>query len=153
MSSPRWTSVWTAVAGVALVLGGAAWLSKLTVIVATGGRVAYTGAAGAFFTIGLALMLPGSTGIGLRLARNSEIGLRISAAALSPVAFFLVFGLLQGVTVGLYDLAQVAFGSLGPDYLREETVIVLMAAASLAAGALLLGGIVRGPGGLVQKAS
>ena len=58
MSSPRWTSVWTAVAGVALVLGGAAWFAKLAVIVATDGRVAYTGAAGACFTLGLALMLP-----------------------------------------------------------------------------------------------
>ena len=152
MSSPRWMSVWTAVAGGALVLGGTAWFSKLAVIVATGGRVAYTGAAGAFFTIGIALMLAGSTGVGLRLARNAETGLRISAAALSPVAFVLTFGFLQGVVVGLYDLAQGAVGSLGPDYLREEAAILVMAAASLAAGAMLLSGFVRGPRGVVHGA-
>ena len=152
MPSSRWMSVWTAVAGVALVLGGAAWYAKLAVIVATDGRVAYTGAAGMFFDLGLALMLLGSTGVGLRLARNAETGLRISAAALSPVAFLLAFGILQGAVVGLYDLARWAVGSMGPDYVREEAVIVVTAVASLAAGAMLLGGIVRSPRGLVQKA-
>jgi hypothetical protein len=153
MSSPRWIRLWIAVAGVALVLGGAAWLSKLAVIVATDGRVAYTGAAGAFFDLGLLLMLAGSTGVGLRLTTNAETGLRIVGAVLSPVAFFLAFGILQGVVVGLYDLARWAVGSLGPDYVREEAVIVVMAVASLAAGAMLLGGLVRGSRGLVQKAS
>jgi hypothetical protein len=136
MSSPRWTSVWTAVAGVALVLGGAAWFAKLAVIVATDGRVAYTGAAGACFTLGLALMLAGSTGVGLRLARNAETGLRISAAALSPVAFVISFAFLQGAVVAIYDLAHGAVGSLGPAYFREEAAILVTAAASLVAGAM-----------------
>ena len=153
MPSPRWIFAWTAGAGVALVFGGTAWFAKLAVIVATDGRVAYTGAAGAFFTIGIALMLAGSTGVGLRLARNAETGLRISAAALSPVAFVLAFGFLQGVVVGLYDLAQGAVGSLlGLDYLREEAAILVMAAASLAAGAMLLSGFVRGTRGVVHGA-
>lgn len=145
MPSSRWISVWIAVAGAALVLGGAAWFSKLAVIVATDGRVAYTGAAGMFFDLGLALILLGSTGVGLRLTMNAETALRIAGAALSPVAFFLAFGILQGVLVGLYDLAQWAFGSLGPDYFREEAAILVTAAASLVAGAMLLGGLVLGP--------
>jgi hypothetical protein len=50
MSLWRW---WTAVAGTVLVVGGVAWILKLWVIVATDGRVVATGAAGAFFDIGL----------------------------------------------------------------------------------------------------
>jgi hypothetical protein len=54
------------IAGTSLIVGGFAWLLKLGVIVATDGRVTTTGAAGAFFALGLFSLLLGSTGVGLR---------------------------------------------------------------------------------------
>jgi hypothetical protein len=51
-----------------LFIGGVAWILKLWVIVATDGRVVATGAAGAFYDLGLYLLMVGSTGVGLRLA-------------------------------------------------------------------------------------
>lgn len=146
MPSSRWVSVWSAFAGSALVFGGGAWFSKLVVIVATDGRVAYTGAAGAFFTLGLALILIGSTGVGLRLTMNGGATSRIAGMVLSPVLFVASFMILQGVVVGLYDLTQAVVGGLGPAYVREEAAILVTAIASLVAGVALLAGIFRRPG-------
>ena len=51
--------LWIAIAGTALIAGGVAWFLKLWVIVATDGRVAYTGAAATFLDLGLGLLLVG----------------------------------------------------------------------------------------------
>ncbi len=134
--------IWIALAGVALVVAGMAWLSKLAVIVATDGRVAYTGAAGAFFAIGLYLLLIGSTRVGLRLTADKDTGSRIAGVVLSPVVFVVSFMVLQGVVVGLWDITQ-AFAGLGPDYFREEATILLTAVASLMIGVTLLLGSIR----------
>jgi hypothetical protein len=64
--------LWIAIAGTALIFGGVASLLKLWVIVATDGRVVATGAAGIFFDLGLYLLLVGSTGVGLRLAKTTN---------------------------------------------------------------------------------
>ena len=60
---------------------------KLWVIVATDGRVVATGAAGAFYDLGLGLLLVGSTGVGLRLAMNQEPSMRVVLALASPLVF------------------------------------------------------------------
>lgn len=140
MSIPKWVRGWIAVTGTALVLGGIAWFSKLAVV-ATGDRVTATGAAGAFFTLGLVLILIGSTGAGLWLTTmNDETIARVLGIVLSPVLFVASFMLLQGVV-------RAAVGGLGPDYVREEAIILLTAVASLVVGATLLGGVIRRPRG------
>ena len=80
MSLWKW---WMAIAGTALVVGGVAWLLKLAVIVATGGRVVDTGAAAVFYLLGFLLLVIGSTGIGLWLTTNRAVPLRIAAVVLS----------------------------------------------------------------------
>ena len=102
-------SRWIAVAGTALVAGGVAWLVKLAVIVATGGRVIDTGAAAFFYLLGFLLLAVGSTGLGLWLTKNRAVPLRIAAVALSPVAFLASATLLDIV-------ARAAVGGLGPSY-------------------------------------
>ncbi|CAN5267502.1 hypothetical protein BH18ACT10_BH18ACT10_05760 [soil metagenome] len=148
---PKWGRIWIAVAGTALFLGGIAWLAKLSVVVATDGRVTATGAAGAFFTLGLALILIGSTGAGLRLTMGGEPMSRIAGIVLSPVLFVAAFMILQGVVVGLVTVAQAIVGGLGPDYVREEAIILLTAVVSLVVGTMLLAGAVRWPRGATPQ--
>lgn len=82
MSPWKW---WMAIAGTALVVGGVAWILKLWVIVATDGRVVATGAAATFFPLGLGLLMVGSTGVGLRLAKNQETSMRVVLVLASPL--------------------------------------------------------------------
>jgi len=76
---------------------------------------------------------------------NGELGTRIAGIVLSPVLFVASFMPLQGVVVGLLTVAQAVVGSLGPDYVREEAIILLTAVASLVGSAMLLGGFIRRP--------
>ncbi|MGI8909963.1 MAG: hypothetical protein ACR2JR_05325 [Rubrobacteraceae bacterium] len=137
MLIPKWARGWIAVTETVLILGGVAWFSKLAVVVATDGRVTATGAAGAFFTLVLVLILIGSTGAGLRLTMNGETVSQVLGIVLSPVMFVASFMLLQ-------EVARAVVGGLGPNYSREETIILLTAVASFVVGAMLLGGLVRG---------
>jgi hypothetical protein len=148
MPIPKWVRLWIAAAGATLVLGGTAWFLKPAVIVATEGRVSTTGAAGASFSLGLGLILIGSTGIGLRLAMNGETPARIAGIALAPVAFVASFMVLQAVVVGLLSAVELAVGCLGLAYVKEEAIILLTAIGSVAAGAALLAGALRGPRGV-----
>ncbi len=50
MSYSRWTRLWIATSAAFLALGGIVWILKLAVVVATDGRVVYTGAAETFFS-------------------------------------------------------------------------------------------------------
>lgn len=145
MLVPKWVRTWIAIAGTALVFGGVAWLAKLAVVVATDGRVTATGAAGTFFTLGLVLILIGSTGTGLWLKMNGEATSRIAGIVMSPVVLVVSFMILQGIVMGLLTVAQAVVGGLGPDYVREEAIILLTAVASLVVGATLLGGFIRRP--------
>ena len=104
MSLWKW---WIATAGTALVVGGVAWLSKLAVIVATDGRVVATGAAGAFFDLGLYSLLFGSTGVGLRLARNQEPSMRVVLAVVSPLVFTLAFLVFSVIGYALVAMGRV----------------------------------------------
>ena len=80
MSLWKW---WIASAGIALIAGGVAWILKLWVIVATGGRVVATGAAATFLELGLVLLAVGSAGIGVRLMMSQEPSMRIVLAVAS----------------------------------------------------------------------
>jgi hypothetical protein len=82
VSYSRWTRLWIATSAAFLALGGIVWILKLAVVVATDGRVVYTGAAETFFDLGLVLLLVGSTPMGLRLTANSEAMSRVGGASL-----------------------------------------------------------------------
>jgi hypothetical protein len=143
MSLWKW---WTAVAGAVLVVGGVAWLLKLSVIVATDGRVVATGAAGAFFDIGFYSLLVGSTGLGLRLTKNEQNPVtRIAAAVGSPFAFVLSFFAFELVGYAALDVGGAVIGGSLPDYLLGEAGIFISAVVWLAIGLALLFGSVREP--------
>ena len=124
MSPWKW---WTAIAGTALVVGGVAWLLKLWVIVATDGRVVATGAAGAFFDLGLYSLLVGSTGVGLRLAINQETSMRVVLAVMSPLAFVVSFAIFSGIGYALVAIGRLMVGDALPSYLLEEGGLLILA--------------------------
>ncbi len=135
MSLWKW---WIAMAGTALVVGGVAWLLKLWVIVATDGRVVATGAAGAFFDVGLYSLMVGSTGVGLRLTMQLETSLRIVLALASPVAFFFLSGIFLVIGYALVAIGRVIAGDAVPGYLLEEGGIFISAVVGLGAGIWLM---------------
>ncbi len=93
---------------------------KLWVIVATDGRVQYTGAAGAFFTLGLYSLLVGSTGLGLRLAMNQESAIRVCAMVGAAVAFVFSFALFSIIGYAIVAAGRLIVGDALPSYLLEE---------------------------------
>lgn len=113
---------------VAALAGGMAWLAKLSVIAVTDGEVTDTGLAAVFYFAGLAAILLASTGVGVRLAGRRPLPVAVVLALLSPVAAFMVFGLLD-------EAAQSLVGDAGPAWLQDEAGILAMALVALAAGA------------------
>lgn len=105
--------------------GGAAWLLKFAVIVATDGRVDDTGAAAVFFVLGAGLMAAGAATLTLRAARGR--GTAIVAALLAPVLWAISFMVLD-------PLAQGAVGDAGPSWLQDESAIALTGAVWLVTG-------------------
>ena len=140
MSLWKW---WIAIAGIALIAGGVAWLLKLWVIVATDGRVAYTGAAGAFFDLGLYSLMVGSTGVGLRLTMNLETSMRVILALVSPFACFVLFAIFLVIGYALVAIGRVVVGDALPSYLLEEGGIFISAVVGLVAGIWLVVYVVR----------
>ena len=123
---------WTRIATVALIAGATAWLVKLVVIVATDGAESGAGdaAAAVFFLPGFVLLLGGSSAVGLWLTRGRGAIVRIAAALLAPVVFFVSMNLLD-------PAGEALVGDLGPDYAREEAGILLAALLWLALGILV----------------
>jgi hypothetical protein len=149
MSPWRW---WIAIAGTALIAGGVAWLLKLWVIVATDGRVVATGAAGTFFTLGLGLLLVGSTGVGLRLAMNQETSMRVVVALASSLMFFPAYMVFMSIGYALVAMVRAIAGDAVPGYLLGEGGIFISAVVGLVAGMWLVAGVTlrrvaRGPRG------
>jgi len=140
MSLWKW---WIAIAGTALVVGGVAWLLKLWVIVATDGRVGATGAAGAFFDLGLYLLMVGSTGVGLRLAMNQETSMRVVLAVVSPLAFVFSFAIFLSIGYALVAFGRLIVGDALPSYLLDEAGIFISAVAGLVVGIWLLVGVAQ----------
>ncbi len=143
MSLWKW---WIALAGMALIAGGVAWILKLWVIVATDGRVVATGAAGTFFDLGLYSLMVGSTGVGLRLTMKLETSMRVVLAVVgSPLAFFFLFGIFLGIGYALVAIGRLIVGDALPSYLLEEGGIFISAVVGLVAGIwLVLDVVVRG---------
>lgn len=140
MSLWKW---WIFISGTFLVVGGVAWILKLWVIVATDGRVVATGAAGAFFSLGLFSLLFGSTGLGVRLAMNQEPALRVGAAVGALLAFFISFAIFTGVGYAMLAVGGAIAGISPPGYLLEEMGILISAVVWSAIGAMLVVGSVR----------
>ncbi len=135
MSVWKW---WIAIAGTALVGGGVAWLLKLWVIIATDGRVVATGAAGAFFELGLYSLMVGSTGVGLRLTMKLERAMRVILAVVSPFAFFFLFGIFLGIGYALVAIGRLIVGDALPSYLLGEGGIFISAVVGIVAGIWLV---------------
>lgn len=110
---------------------------KLSVIVATDGRVVATGAAGAFFDLGFYLLLVGSTGLGLRLAMNQEPAMRVVLAVASPFAFVLLFLIFSSIGYAILAIGRLIVGDALPGYLLEEAGIFISAVVWLVVGVTL----------------
>jgi hypothetical protein len=151
MSPWKW---WIAIAGAALIAGGAAWLLKLWVIVATDGRVVATGAAATFLELGLGLLLVGSTGVGLRLAINQETSMRVVLAVASPLLFMPAFLMFSAIGYALVAIGRLIAGETVPGYLLEEGGIFVSAVAGIAVGTWLVVDVVlRGTAHGTEEAS
>src|SRR3712207_1482654 len=132
MSLWKW---WIAIAGIALIAGGVAWLLKLWVIVATDGRVVATGAAATFLELGLVLLAVGSTGIGVRLMMSQEPSMRIVLAVASPLVLIGVGYALGGVIGGaIMVIGGAIVGVAVPNYLLAEAGILGLAVIGIVAG-------------------
>ncbi len=141
MSLWKW---WIAIAGIALIAGGVAWLLKLWVIVATDGRVVATGAAATFLELGLVLLAVGSTGIGVRLMMSQEPSMRIVLAVASPLVLIGVGYALGGVIGGaILVIGGAIVGVAVPSYLLAEAGILGLAAIGIVAGIWLVVYVVR----------
>ncbi len=135
MSLWKW---WIAIAGIAFIAGGVAWLLKLWVIVTTDGRVVATGAAATFLELGLGLLLVGSTGVGLRLAINQEPSMRVVLAVASPLLFMPAFLMFSVIGYALVAIGRIMAGEAVPDYLLEEGGIFVSAVVGIAVGLWLV---------------
>ena len=142
MSLSRWL---IATAGLALVVGAMAWLTKIGVIIATDGRVTHTGAAGSSFTIGLWLLAVGAAGLGLRLTMSVDLVLRVILTVLFPCVFVLSFFVFSAIGYVIVAGARVVVGDTLPRYMLGEAGILISAVVWMVIGAVLLFGSVRKP--------
>ena len=142
MSLSRWL---IATAGLALVVGAMAWLTKIGVIIATDGRVTHTGAAGSSFTIGLWLLSVGAAGLGLRLTMNVDLVLRVILTVGFPFVFVLSFFVFSAIGYVIVAGARVIMGGALPRYMLGEAGILISAVVWMVIGAVLLFGSVRKP--------
>jgi len=126
---------WMKIATLALIAGASSWLVKLVVIVITDGADSGAGeaAVAVFFLLGFVLLLSGSSAVGLWLTRGRGPVVRIAAALLAPVTFLVSWNLLDPV-------GEALVGDLGPNYVREESGILLNALLWLALGILVAAG-------------
>ncbi len=114
-----------------MIGGTLAWAIKLAVIVSTDGRVITTGAAALFMTVGIVLLLIGSTGIGYYLSRNRSMPVRAIAIILSPALVFGSFILIGMVTNPLLQNSSVW-------YAQQEAPIGVAVILYMAVGYFLL---------------
>jgi hypothetical protein len=142
MSLSRWL---IATAGLALVAGAMAWLTKIGVIIATDGRVTHTGAAGSSFTIGLWLLAVGAAGLGLRLTMSVDLLSRVIITVLFPFVFVLSFFVFSAIGYASVAVARLIVGDALPRYMLGEAGILISAVVWMVIGAVLLFGSVRKP--------
>ena len=142
MSLSKWL---IATAGLALVVGAMAWLTKIGVIIATDGRVTHTGAAGSSFTIGLGLLSVGAAGLGLRLTMSVDLVSRVIITVLFPFVFILSFFVFSVIGYAIVAVARLIVGDALPRYMLGEAGILISAVVWMVIGAVLLFGSVRKP--------
>lgn len=118
---------WIKISAMLAAAGGAAWLAKFTVIVATAGETTDTGAAAAFYLLGVALMLVGATWVGARATARLAAPLFALGVLLSPVVLFASFTVLEALAKGVVADA-------GPAWLEDEAGIAATGAFWLLAG-------------------
>ena len=129
MTTGRWIVILTT----ALIAGGVAWLLKLVaiaILVATGSPDIESGLVAIFYLTGFALLVIGSTALGLWLTRSRPAPLRIAAVILSPLLFWFSFELLD-------TIADSIVGDQAPNYVQSETAILLAALGWLAIGVMV----------------
>lgn len=117
---------WIQISATLAAAGAAAWLVKFTVIVATDGATTDTGAAAAFYLLGVALMLVGSTWVGARVTARLGAPLFAMGVILSPVVLVASFTVLEGIAKG-------AVGDAGPAWLEDDAGILATGATWFAA--------------------
>jgi hypothetical protein len=143
MSLSKWL---IATAGLALVVGAMAWLTKIGVIIATDGRVTHTGAAGSSFAIGLGLLSVGAAGLGLRLSMSVDLlVLRVILTVGFTFVFVLSFFVFSAIGYVIVAGARVIVGDALPRYMLGEAGILISAVVWMVIGAVLLFGSVRKP--------
>lgn len=113
--------------GLVAAAGGAAWLAKFAVIVATDGAVEEKGVAAAFYLLGAGLMAIGAATLTLRAVRGRGRALTVLAVLLAPILFVLSF-------MALDPIAQAVAGDAGPAWLQDESAIALTGAVWLLIG-------------------
>jgi hypothetical protein len=121
---------WTRIAATLLLAGALAWTAKLSVIIATNGKVITSGAAALFMQIGIVLLLIGSTGFGTWLAAKRQTFLRILAIVLSPAFLVASVYLLSSFVVPLFQNSAVW-------YAQQEVPIALAVIVSGTLGIFL----------------
>jgi len=136
---------WITFGSIAVALGGLSWLAKIAVIIATDGKVDNEGAAALFYLLGVALMMTGSTAVGVLVTGHRSRLMLIMAVVLSPIVFLVSFAFLEGVTKPL-------LGERGPAYFGEEVGIMTTGLAWLMIGVGLLKAVDRshGPEAIVR---
>lgn len=140
MSLSRWL---IATAGLVLIIGAMAWLTKIGVIIATDGRVTHTGAAGSSFTIGLGLLSVGAAGLGLRLTMSVDLVLRVILTVGFPFVFVLSFFVFSAIGYMIVAGARVIVGDALPPYMLGEAGILISAVVWMVIGVVLLFDSVR----------
>ncbi|RYZ46377.1 MAG: hypothetical protein EOO14_24675, partial [Chitinophagaceae bacterium] len=122
MSIKSILSNWTQTASALLLSGALAWTIKLSVIIATKGRVIDTGAAAILMTVGMPLLVIGSTSIGHRITANKATFLRVLAILLSPIV---LFGTCFLVTTSLAPLVSDSSISYAAEELPIAVVVLV----------------------------
>lgn len=120
---------WPVLASATLLAGGASWLVKIGVIVATDGRVITTGPAAALMSAGLVLLALGAAGLGAALPRRAHVLLRAGGAVAGVVV-------VAGCCLALAWGASRLLKGHGPPYFAQEAGILAAALLWLGVGAL-----------------
>ncbi len=105
-------------------------LTVIAVMVATGSGDIESGLVAFFYLMGLALLLIGSTALGVRLTMGRAVPLRIAAVVLCPIVFWFSFMILDIISDSIV-------GGQAPNYVQSETAVLLAALVWLALGVMV----------------
>ena len=119
-------------------LGGALWVLKVALIALNDalGRAIDALPVPIFYLTAILLMVIGATAVGIALVDARAWWVRLIAAAVSVVAWFVLYAALD-------SLLKAAFETTDPDWLRDELGIVSTGAVCLLVGLWLAWGRAR----------